>query len=69
MRALVAARELGAYTVGLTGRSGGGMAPHCDALLPVPSTETPRIQEAHMLLGHGICELIERTLFGDAAPA
>jgi D-sedoheptulose 7-phosphate isomerase len=40
-----------------------------DYLLNVPSTDTPRIQESHILLGHIICELVEEKLFGQSAPA
>lgn len=61
--ALAAARELGAITVGFTGEGGGEMADHCDLLADVPSTDTPRIQEVHMVLGHSLCEIVEATLF------
>jgi len=50
-------------TVGLTGEGGGKMAEICDYLIPVPSKDTPRIQEAHILVGHIICLLIEEELF------
>ena len=63
IRALQVAREVGATTVGLSGQGGGAMAAHCDLLIDVPSSDTPRIQEVHMLLGHCICELVEATLF------
>jgi D-sedoheptulose 7-phosphate isomerase len=58
------ARRKGLITVGFTGRSGGDMAPLCDYCLQVPSSETPKIQEGHIVLGHIICGLIERELFG-----
>jgi D-sedoheptulose 7-phosphate isomerase len=57
---LKVARELDAVTIGITGREGGQMATHCDHLLTVPSDETPRIQEAHAVLGHTLCEIVER---------
>ncbi|MEN3041289.1 MAG: D-sedoheptulose 7-phosphate isomerase [Bacteroidia bacterium] len=63
LKALDTARQLGIITVGLTGASGGQMVGRCDYLLRVPSTDTPRIQEAHMLVGHIVCEIVENTLF------
>jgi D-sedoheptulose 7-phosphate isomerase len=58
------AREKGIYTIGFTGKTGGLMKNCSDILLPVPSEDTPRIQENHMLLGHIICEWVERNIFG-----
>jgi len=63
LRALHSAREQGMITVGMTGESGGKMKDMCTYLLNVPSHDTPRIQEAHILLGHIICEIVESTLF------
>ncbi len=63
IRAFRAANELGMITVGLTGESGGKMKSMCDFLIHVPSMDTPRIQEAHILIGHILCELIEEKLF------
>lgn len=57
------AREMGVHTVAMTGEAGGKMA-MADFLLNVPSKVTPRIQESHILLGHIICELIEKEIFG-----
>jgi D-sedoheptulose 7-phosphate isomerase len=54
-----AARQAGAYTVGLTGAGGGRLADLCDISLAMPSNDTPRIQEAHILIGHILCELAE----------
>jgi D-sedoheptulose 7-phosphate isomerase len=54
-----AAKQAGAYTVGLTGASGGRLADLCDVTLAMPSSDTPRIQEAHILIGHILCELAE----------
>ena len=62
--ALQRARELGIVTVGLTGQNGGGMYPHCDYCIQVPSMSTPRIQESHIMVGHIICGLVEEELFG-----
>ena len=61
--ALEESRTMGIYTVGLTGASGGAMADYCDICIKVPSDETPRIQEAHILIGHIICAGVESSLF------
>ena len=63
VRALATARELGAHTIAFTGEGGGLLAAHADILIDVPSRDTPRIQEVHMLLGHCLCEIVEATLF------
>jgi D-sedoheptulose 7-phosphate isomerase len=60
--ALQAARARGIVTVGLTGQHPGPMAPWCDHVLAMPSPETPRVQEAHILVGHIMCRLIEQQL-------
>ncbi len=57
------AHELGIKTVAMTGRGGGKMKELADLCLNVPSTDTPRIQESHIMVGHIICELVETTLF------
>lgn len=62
IRALMAARDAGAFTVGMTGAGGGAMKGHCDLILKVPSSNTPRIQEMHILAGHVICDIIERAV-------
>ena len=59
---ILAAKEIGAYTVGMTGSSGGKLLELVDTCLRVPSSNTPRIQEAHILIGHTLCEWIEATL-------
>lgn len=61
--AMKKAKELGMKTIGLTGENGGEMKNISDILLNVPSSDTPRIQEAHIMLGHIICELVEREMF------
>ena len=63
LRAFEAARKLGVQTIALTGESGGRMQSLADMLLNVPSNDTPRIQECHILIGHIICELVEREMF------
>lgn len=63
LEAIKVARELGMTVIGMTGESGGKMAGLCDLLLNIPSKDTPRIQELHILLGHIICEQVETTLF------
>lgn len=66
LRALAEARARGLVTIGLCGADGGAMTALCDHLLAVPSRATPRIQEAHLLLGHVLCELVERAAFPQA---
>ena len=63
--AIEAAREIGMKTIGMTGASGGKMIDRCDWLIRIPSSDTPRIQECHMMIGHLICELVEEGVFGD----
>lgn len=63
LKAIEMARSKGMKVVGFTGETGGEMKACCDLLLNVPSTDTPRIQEAHILLGHIICEIVERKMF------
>lgn len=63
LRALEAAGVGGLTRVGFGGQSGGAMGALCDHLLQVPSTETPRIQEGHLLFGHIICGAVESALF------
>jgi D-sedoheptulose 7-phosphate isomerase len=63
IRAFQAAHRKGIITVGLTGENGGKLAPLSDFIIRVPSSDTPRIQESHILIGHIICEIIEQNLF------
>ena len=63
VRAFEAVREKGVITVGFTGESGGKMKTISDHLFNVPSGDTPRIQESHILLGHIVCELVEKEFF------
>jgi D-sedoheptulose 7-phosphate isomerase len=62
VRAIESARDKSLAVVGLTGEDGGKMRDLCDVCLCVPSRSTPRIQECHILIGHTICELLERIL-------
>jgi len=62
LEALAAARERGAATVGMTGADGHELAAACDECLLVPSSSTPRIQEAHLVAWHLICDHVERML-------
>ncbi|WAC73495.1 D-sedoheptulose 7-phosphate isomerase [Roseateles sp. SL47] len=59
LKAVQAARELGVFTVGLLGRDGGRLREVCDTAIVVPSQVTARIQEAHLLIGHTLCGMIE----------
>lgn len=59
------AQEMGIHIVSLTGQTGGKMRDCGGLLLNVPSTDTPRIQESHIMLGHIICELVETAMFGE----
>jgi D-sedoheptulose 7-phosphate isomerase len=63
IRAFRAAHKKGIITVGLTGDSGGKLAEISDFIVRVPSSDTPRIQESHIMIGHIICELVEKNLF------
>jgi D-sedoheptulose 7-phosphate isomerase len=66
LKALEAARAKGITTIGFTGKSAPLMAERCDHVLNIPSSETPKIQECHILMGHIICALIEEEIFGEA---
>lgn len=57
---LKAANDLGCKTIGLSGRGGGDFNDICDINLVVPSKDTPRIQEMHIVIGHTICQLIDQ---------
>ncbi len=66
IKAIKAAKEKNMLIIGMTGKIGGKMRGLCDYLIQIPSKDTPRIQEAHILVGHIICELVEAELFGKA---
>lgn len=61
--AIEEAQKIGMLVIGLTGITGGKMKDLCHHLINVPSTDTPRIQESHIMIGHIICEIIESKLF------
>lgn len=63
IQAFKVAKEKNMITIGFTGEGGGQMKEFSDYLLAVPSKDTPRIQESHILLGHIICQLVEEQLF------
>lgn len=63
IEAIKVANEIGMVTIGFTGETGGNMKSICKHLVNIPSKDTPRIQECHMILGHTICELVEIELF------
>jgi len=63
LQALKACKKKQIITIGWTGKTGGNMKDLCDYCLCVPSIETPRIQEVHILIGHIICSIVENTLF------
>ncbi|MGE5383532.1 MAG: SIS domain-containing protein, partial [Omnitrophica WOR_2 bacterium] len=63
LRAIDEARIIGMTIIGLTGSTGGNMKHACDLLINVPSSDTPRIQESHITIGHIICEIVESSIF------
>jgi len=64
LEAIKVAREQGMIVVSMTGSTGGKMKAGSDYLINIPSHDTPRIQEAHITVGHIICEIVENNLFG-----
>jgi D-sedoheptulose 7-phosphate isomerase len=68
LRGIEAAKNRNLYTIGFTGESGGQMLGRVESLFRVPSSHTPRIQETHSMIGHILCELIDRILFPEAWP-
>ena len=69
INAFEVAKEKGILSVALVGKDGGKMAKMADIALVVPSNSTPRIQESHILIGHIICDIIEKEIFGDGVRA
>ncbi len=63
IKAFETAKKKEMITIGFTGKSGGNMKPLCDHLINIPSTDTPRIQESHIMVGHIICQLVEEKYF------
>jgi D-sedoheptulose 7-phosphate isomerase len=68
VEALKICKEKKIIAIGLTGISGGKMKDLCDILIKVPSNDTPRIQEVHILIAHIICSIVEEELFGQFNP-
>jgi len=68
VKAFEIAKEMGIKTIALTGNDGGIVGKMADFPLVVPSTSTPRIQEAHILIGHILCEMVEHYLFFKVNP-
>ena len=64
VKAFEAGQEKGIITIGFTGQTGGILKTSSDYLFNIPATDTPRIQETHILLGHIICQLVEEAYFG-----
>jgi D-sedoheptulose 7-phosphate isomerase len=62
IEAVTAARKMGVYTIGLTGANGGRLRGLVDVLLAMPTEETPRIQECHILVGHALCDAVEHAI-------
>jgi D-sedoheptulose 7-phosphate isomerase len=62
IEAVVRARRLNVYTIALTGKTGGKLNGLVDTLIAVPSEETPRIQECHILIGHALCDAVEQAV-------
>lgn len=63
IKAIESANRIGMITIGMTGQSGGKMIEVCSEMIRVPSSDTPRIQESHIMIGHIICELVESDIF------
>jgi D-sedoheptulose 7-phosphate isomerase len=62
LEGLRVAHQMGLYTIGLTGAGGGSMRELVDVLIAAPSSETPRIQECHILVGHALCDAVEKAI-------
>ena len=64
INATILAKKKGAKTIAFTGKGGGRLKDHVDLCLEIPSTDTARIQECHITIGHILCSLVEKELFG-----
>lgn len=69
VKAMESARKLGIFTVAMTGSTRGPMADLADYWLAIPATETQKIQEGHIVLGHVFCALVEQEIHGQRKPA
>ena len=67
LNAVQIAKNLGAITIGFTGKDGGLLKNAANICLKIPSNNTPRIQECHITVGHIVCAIVEKELFGAAA--
>jgi len=67
LSAMKVARQRGLLTIGMTGQSGGKLKDAVDFCICIPSDQTPRIQESHILTGHILCEIIEEDLFNEGS--
>tara|TARA_B110000444_G_C18675801_1_gene517395 strand:- start:250 stop:831 length:582 start_codon:yes stop_codon:yes gene_type:complete len=65
VKAIKKANDIGMLTIGFVGKDGGKINELCDIIISIPSDDTPRIQEAHILVGHIVCQLIEEGMFPD----
>jgi len=63
IKAFETANKIGMKTIAFTGENGGKLKEYCNYLINVPSNDTPRIQESHIMIGHIICELVEEIMF------
>ncbi|MEO0775566.1 MAG: D-sedoheptulose 7-phosphate isomerase [Bacteroidota bacterium] len=63
LRAIQEAKKRFLVVIGMTAATGGKMAPHCDYLIKVPTQDTMRCQESHIMIGHLLCELVEAAIF------
>lgn len=68
IQAVQKAKEMGMVVIGFSGSTGGKMAALCDYLIKVPAQDTARIQEAHIMVGHIMCDIIERAIFTSEMP-
>lgn len=67
LEAIHVAKAKNIFVIGLTGGTGGLMADLCDICICIPSSETPRIQESHILVGHILCAIVEKAMFAKGA--
>ena len=67
IEAVLCASRMGLFTIALTGASGGRLREVVDVLIAVPSEETPRIQECHILIGHALCDAVEQAVVTEQA--
>ncbi len=64
INAIIIAKKKGAKTIAFTGKGGGKLKDHVDVCLEIPSTDTARIQECHITIGHILCSIVEKEIFG-----